>query len=297
MLIICFSLIVLVLVLLRAAFKKYVRPGSQLQTAVLITLSFAAAGAIAGFGADLYADDQLHKNFAMQAGLTVIPVLGWLILIGSAANAQSRILESNLREAILRLSWYRARINLVNWYDNGQLSRLLHGEVQSALHFGIAKYEGGSSSSNRYKTLEEMQDQIRNAFAKKPSLVDLEQLTKELAEFWSGICELKFDFSDQAIEALDRDQIAMSISWDLIKEASANSIRHGKATEVSILLRLRERDLIELQVANNGAAPQAETSTGLGSTMFNSCTTEWRLENGPEGIRLKAMIPVLATKN
>jgi hypothetical protein len=263
-----------------------------LPRAVFITVVFALIGMPAGALSDFYSQDLANPHFGFQAGLIVLPTLGWLILLGGAANAQSRELESQLDETVTELSWLRARNNLLNWFDRGELSRLLHGEVQSVLHFGIIRYESGSSKANRQKTLDEMTKQIGEAFTKNATPINLQTLVADHIDFWSDTCSISFNASAEAERALGADEIGRSIIWDVIKEACANAIRHGKASAIKIELTKAAPKLVTVKVLNNGNRPAKKASQGLGTSILDACATTWHLRTSGGQVALTAKIPV-----
>jgi hypothetical protein len=263
-----------------------------LPRAILITVTFALIGMPAGALADWYSQDVVNPHFGVQAGLIVLPTLGWLLLLGGAANAQSRELESQLDHTVTELSWLRARINLVNWFDRGELSRLLHGEVQSVLHFGIIRYESGSTKAQRKKTLGEMKKQIGEAFTKSATPIDLPTLVADHIDFWSETCSISFTATAEVERALEVDEIGRSIIWDVIKEACANAIRHGKARTIAIQLTKTASRLVTVRVLNNGQRPSKKPGQGLGTAILDACATSWQLRTLGGQVVLTATIPI-----
>ena len=293
MLLICYASLTFEVILLRRL-SKFVPEGISLfWRSLIITLAFALCGMPAGALADFYSQDALNSHFAFQAGITVLPTLGWLILLGGAANARSRELEAELAETVSELSWLRARINLVNWFDQGELSRLLHGQVQSVLHYGIIRYESGAGKVERDKTLEEMKEQIREAFTKRTEPIDLQRQLDEHADFWSGTCAISFSFASKSKRALTRDEVASSILWDIIKEGCANAIRHGKATEIDIKISSTSSKQVSVKIANNGERPSKPSTRGLGTSILDACAITWQLRLASGLVTLSATLPIL----
>jgi len=293
MLLICYVSLTFEVMLLRRL-SKFVPEGISLfWRSLIITIAFALCGMPTGALADFYSQDAINPHFGFDAGITVLPTLGWLILLGSAANARSRELESELAETVNQLSWLRARINLVNWFDQGELSRLLHGQVQSVLHSGIIRYESAAGEGSRATTIEGMKSQIHEAFTRRTGPIDLQKQLQEHAEFWSGNCAISFSFSNTAKQALNLDEVASSILWDIIKEGCANAIRHGKASEVEIEIFSVTPKLVTVKITNNGARPKKSSTRGLGTSILDACTTNWQLRVVSGLATLSATVPTL----
>jgi two-component sensor histidine kinase len=69
----------------------------------------------------------------------------------------------------------------------------------------------------------------------------------------------------------------------IVEECFSNSLRHGLATEATIILITTETGM-SLTVIDNGLGPR-EGSPGLGSSLFNSIAgSNWSLTRGPDGV-------------
>jgi anti-sigma regulatory factor (Ser/Thr protein kinase) len=77
----------------------------------------------------------------------------------------------------------------------------------------------------------------------------------------------------------------------VVEEAFSNALRHGLATEATILLNSTPSE-ISLDVIDNGVGPRAG-DPGLGSSLFNSIAgSNWSLSRGPEGIGAKLNLQI-----
>jgi hypothetical protein len=258
---------------------------------IVCTVLFYTISIPTGFLVDLYAQDPSHANFSFQASLTFIPALGWLLLLGSAASAQEKEIENNLRSTVGQLNWLRARINLINWFNQGESSRFLHGPVQSAIHRTIINYENAEAEESRVRVLGELKTQIDSAMVQPKPAVDLIRRSRDLQEFWSGVCEIQFDWDENVLETLREDWIAASVLWDVAIESCVNAIKHGQAKTVNVKVRFVE-DRINIYVTNRGLPPSKVGSSGLGRKILESCAISWSLSNRKGITTLRASLPV-----
>ena len=112
---------------------------------------------------------------------------------------------------------------------------------------------------------------------------DLEPVSIELQkllEMWDGILvtELNFAGSDEFVSQSDTRNII-----HIVEECFSNSLRHGLATEATIILVATDAG-ISLTVIDNGLGPR-EGFPGLGSSLFNSIAgSNWALSRGPDGV-------------
>ena len=257
--------------------------------ALITTASLLFVAIPAGLLSDWYSNDPVNTHFAFEASLTVVPTIGWILLLGGAANASSRELEENLAATISKLRWLRARINLVNWFEHGELSRLLHGEIQSALHFGILKFE--ANPGDHGGAIEEMQRRIHEAFTRNSKPLDFEKQLNDLADFWRDICQISWSVDLEAISLINGDEVGKSTLLDIISESCGNAIRHGQAKRISITVVISESEVISLTVRNDGISPTNSEKVGLGTEILNACTLEWSLTSEDQVV-LEAKVPV-----
>jgi hypothetical protein len=257
--------------------------------ALFTTGSLLVVAMPAGLLSDWYSNDPVNTHFVFESSLTVVPTLGWILLLGGAANASSRDLEANLAETISKLRWLRARINLVNWFEHGELSRLLHGEIQSALHFGILKFE--ANPGNHGGAIEEMQRRIHEAFTRERQPLDFEQQLIDLSDFWKDICLISWEVDQNATDLIADDEIGKSALLDIISESCGNAIRHGQAKNIWITVQNNDPEVIGLSVANDGTPPKPGNKVGLGTSILDACTLEWSLKS-TDRVVLEAEVPV-----
>jgi two-component sensor histidine kinase len=101
-----------------------------------------------------------------------------------------------------------------------------------------------------------------------------------LMVMWEGILstELVLPNSDEDVSKIDTRNII-----HVVEEAFSNALRHGHATEATILL-IPTHSGISLTVIDNGIGPR-DGSPGLGSSLFNSIAgSNWSLTRGPDGV-------------
>ena len=256
--------------------------------AIVTTASLQVVAVPAGLLADWYSNDPVNKHFVFESSLTVVPTIGWILLLGGAANASARELENNLADTISKLRWLRARINLVNWFEHGELSRLLHGEIQSALHFGILKFE--ADPRNHREVIEEMQVRIHEAFTRTSQPVDFDKQMDDLAEFWREICKISWTINKETVDLIAGDEVGKSALLDIIFESCGNAIRHGKAKNISVAASLSAPEVVALSVSNDGTPAKVAEKEGLGTNILNACTLDWSLTSN-DLVVLHAEIP------
>ena len=97
---------------------------------------------------------------------------------------------------------------------------------------------------------------------------------------WDGILTTQVEFtgSQSDVSIIDTRNII-----HVVEEAFSNALRHGLATDATIVLKSSATE-ISLAVIDNGIGPRAG-DPGLGSSLFNSIAgSNWSLSRGPEGV-------------
>jgi signal transduction histidine kinase len=168
---------------------------------------------------------------------------------------------------------------------SNDMAKYLHGNLQSRLMASAFAIEvAGRAQDVAVLTaeIEKARQSIRTPFDQFTSN-DLEPVSTELRkllEMWKGILvtELNFAGSDEFISPSDTRNII-----HIVEECFSNSLRHGLATEATIVLIATETGT-SLTVIDNGLGPR-EGSPGLGSSLFNSIAgSHWSLTRGPDGV-------------
>ena len=205
-------------------------------------------------------------------------------LLDTALKQRKEILDDLARQIdksrVRSISEDNETIRLSN-----DMAKYLHGNLQSRLMASAFAIElAGRTQDSQALTfeIEKARQSIQTPFDQFTSY-DLEPVSKELRkllEMWNGILVTEFNFagSDEFVSQSDTRNIV-----HIVEECFSNSLRHGLATEATIILVATETGT-SLTVVDNGLGPR-EGSPGLGSSLFNSIAgSNWSLTRGPDGV-------------
>lgn len=168
---------------------------------------------------------------------------------------------------------------------SNDMAKYLHGNLQSRLMasaFAIEVAGRAQDSLALTAEIEKARQSIQTPFDQFTTH-ELEPISRELQkllEMWNGILvtELNFAGSDEFASQSDTRNII-----HIVEECFSNSLRHGLATEATIILIATETG-ISLTVIDNGIGPR-NGSPGLGSSLFSSIAgSNWSLTRGPDGV-------------
>ena len=191
-------------------------------------------------------------------------------------DLQSRIDKSRVRT----ISENNETVRLSN-----DMAKYLHGNLQSRLMasaFAIEAAGNARDSKSLSGEIEKARQSIATPFDQFTSQ-DLGAVLLELSRLmlmWDGVLttEIKFTGSEENVSSSDTRNIV-----HVVEEAFSNALRHGLATEATIVLISSDTE-ISLRVIDNGIGPRTG-DPGLGSSLFNSIAgSNWSLLRGPDGI-------------
>ena len=118
----------------------------------------------------------------------------------------------------------------------------------------------------------------------------------EIVETWDGICSVTLDVNTGVEEALISDQVACESALEIIREACSNAIQHGKASQISVSMRLLDSQNLAITVQDNGTGSSIQDGSGLGSRHLVECTISHSLTRADPGVRLFAVLPVVVSQ-
>lgn len=109
-------------------------PRTALRLWLRLAVILLVAGALAGAATTLIETPDESAGVYARVGAVVIPVFGFLVAVISMMAARMQEVTSELTSVTRQLQWALARVQAQQWEQGGQLSRALHGPVQSLIH-------------------------------------------------------------------------------------------------------------------------------------------------------------------
>jgi signal transduction histidine kinase len=261
---------------------------------VLVTLF------LCGFGGGV-AVLSLANNPAVTLGLSVnagvaAALLGALFGINHSATLEINSIQRQLRDYEYRLRWTIAALNGRHWLQKKQFARKLHGPVQSEVVAAAIRIERSLKSGEVTILGEEILQNLRDRLAKilndTRGTDEIAQVLAEIIETWQGLCEIQLNLSAEVESLLRLDPVCVETVLEITREACSNAIRHGSADKVSICLGFEGKDLIKIEVTNNGNSAAIGSRRGMGSTYLEDCSFEHSLVFTDQGTVLTATVPI-----
>ena len=252
--------------------------------AATVTLVGMAAPVALGTLAGL-ADTPRPTTYVAPVFFAVM-VYGWLVMVGNSALDLAQQVRDEVARTRADLRWSAARINLLDWYHRGVVSRLLHGPVQNSIQVGVLRISAADDVDHA-GIVSEVVERINQAVADvldgpgnaRATLTVLD----DLVSTWRGVAEIELTKSANFVVAAMKDVAAATIVVDVAAEACSNAIRHGRAKKLRISCDADAR-VLRLEISDDGAAYELpDKPTGLGAKFMASCSvssTRLRREDG-----------------
>lgn len=260
-------------------------------TGVLFVLSLIGTS-VAGLVSGLF--DTFIPLILPQTGLWVLT--GWVTAVLPSLRDETQRVLAELDEVSVRLKEELVRINTAYRLQQKAIARALHGPIQDAMSVGSFKLAAAIQNGTATPELvEEVRELISGTLAllerEDKQAPSLERSLEDFSELWEGMVDLRWEIDPAAAQALGEHYITAATATELIREAISNSVRHGEARNVSIQVHCVDGNLL-MRVTNDGKPYLRSTGKGLGTTLLDELSLNWKLENMEEGTVLTASIPV-----
>lgn len=161
--------------------------------------------------------------------------------------------------------------------SDAQFAQYLHAEVQSQLlACKLLLLKAAESNFELFppeitQQIIERMEKISEPYEAPAARIPAERI-QELSVSWVGLANIDYDLPKELNELKHYSDVVSQ----LIEEAVVNSIRHGKANEISISAQFINQDLM-VKIKDNGQLGGDGSSHGLGSILFDTFTKNWSL--------------------
>jgi signal transduction histidine kinase len=225
-----------------------------------------------------------------------------------AAEAALADTRTQLNRTNEQLANAIARANALHDHERRLFARHLHASVQAAVNAASLAIERATldgkvdadvvarAGASIDAAVERLRDETStSAHGEGDGAQDLTDRLGAIVATWEPLALIELDLGDAIRERLARDAVGRATLCDVIAEACANAVIHGRATRVSVHVRLDasdERGSLELRVDDDGSAVAPQHRDGLGSRILSTTCTAWHLEHHADGTTLTAKLPV-----
>ncbi len=257
--------------------RKFFAGPRTLKRDMLLTLLLFLLALPSSFVTVYVLRDTSYPFASFATGLITIPLICWLLMAGNSAQYQTNAIENELRGIKLQLNWLIARINLLSWFQQGVISRLLHGVIQNSIQAGLIRIQGVSDEKDKSAIIESVIQRIENAirqFSNEEQFASAESIAiAEISKTWDGIAEVNVVIDEVSKKAIENDAASLSITVDLVHELCSNAIRHGSAKQIDFNIETTPNSVV-IHMQDNGKILEQVEFSGLGTRFIESCAIQ-----------------------
>ncbi len=169
-------------------------------------------------------------------------------------------------------------------------SRILHGAIQSRLVSCAMVIEKAAQSGNRKEFTAALQEAYEVLNTPLPVQILSDSIAAEVdrkVALWHGLCEFT---TEVKVEENAATAELSTVLGRIVEEGIANSIRHGKATSISIHVFMKSDNSVGVHVEDNGIG-FTKNQPGIGSALLEQVTHgNWSIIPSSEGTKLTAVV-------
>jgi signal transduction histidine kinase len=254
-------------------------------------LGFLFTLAIAGFLQGLISLAWSYRIDASLGILVLTPtaaiVVGFLIAIVNTASRQLNEVRLSISQTTSELSWAVSRIRNEQHQRSRNLGRKLHGEIQARFSSAFLMLQNNQSDPIKANSMIlEIANNLEKDVMKLPEtnnkIQDLDSVLDNVKQTWQGLATIKFVADENLKQAIQNDTLCQTALIDIIPELCFNSIKHGKADELLVLIEQNSPKTILLKVQDNGRKFEGKSTIGLGTKLLEECAISWKREKAKD---------------
>ena len=254
---------------------------------IAFMVSLPIAGLLLGVSTLVYTTGHPKPYQYITEGPLFVLLLSAIFAVFETSREQSIAIENDLEQNTKDLQWMIARAREQHRQSERALAHSLHGRLQAVLASAIIRIEQSVSRQAQTAELirgikEELRETITNLNMRDLNNESIKTMINLIQNNWAGVSEIEFKIDDGAEQALLFDPLCLGALNDLLPELIFNSIRHGKASQITVSVNLKDSRTVEVGVIDNGSFTIASDRISVGTQLLDEATISWnrnRLEN------------------
>jgi len=274
----------------------------------LVTRWMLTVGALVALGVFIFSVIRLAHLLPLFGPLTPVTpamLLGFtmpLVLVTvavstfEAAETALTSVTAAMERANSDLARAAARTNALLTHERRTFARQLHASVQAAVNAGSLVLERAEAEGTLdHAVIARVAQRIERAVSGLESAAEEADLRTRLAETttaFEDLAAITVEVDGLTLERLDGDATARATISDVIIEACANAVLHGRASTVAVRIGPAEGAAVELEVVDDGIPQPGADGVGLGTRVLETACTAWSIEHRADGTTLSATMPV-----
>lgn len=226
----------------------------------------------------------------------VVEFVSWGIAVLPALRQGQQSALGDLVATTSELSQVRSRVEVRLRRAKQRLAAVVHGDIQSILMATALKLQQkGITESDVPGIIEHARSTIATTLAdatRSEPLTTYDAIKSGVNDAWSGLVELGWKTGRGVKKAVDTDSDLAETLWQVLREATTNAIKHGRATDVRIGLSVIGGEHLVCEVSDNGDVRELGTRVGGGSRLFHAVADRVELARRDQQTVLTLAIPL-----
>jgi hypothetical protein len=215
----------------------------------------------------------------MTLMIGTVPLLTIAHSLLSRMTSESLFAERALMRSCAQLSWAISRTSLVEWFQRSEVSRGMHGPIQTAIANTIPRLaDAVERNEQTFGLVGELQRRIVHALGSlvnpRAESMNLEQELFDIVETWAGVATIQVDVAPDFLLPLSSDPACATAVVDTVAEACATAVRQHNATEIVVTVAPAPNAVL-VNVTDNGRIGIANVDTDLTLHLLEYCSLRW----------------------
>jgi signal transduction histidine kinase len=204
--------------------------------------------------------------------------LGLLLFFAQLVQLQRRETTERLKDVNRQLEVISSRLSQELWLNRKRMAALLHGPIQAALYASAMGMSQTNNPTPEYlakvqKDIETALEQLNN-----PNRLESETLISvlnQVKELWAGSVEVEIEIPAELEAAITNEPLTCEATIELTREMVTNSIKHGHARWVKVVINQIDPTRFSVEVTDNGKALVEGATPGYGTKVLNELSLNW----------------------
>jgi signal transduction histidine kinase len=204
----------------------------------------------------------------------VVEFVSWGLAVLPALRQGQRNILHELVATTSELAQVRSRTEVRLRREKQRLATIVHGDIQSTLMATALKLQQkGVTSADVPGIIEHARSVIAATLAdmdRSDTATTFDAITAGVNDAWLGLVELTWKTGRGVKNAVNSDGDLAETLWQVLREATTNAVKHGRATKVSIELSVNHGHHLLCEVSDNGVTRELGSHVGGGSRLFHA---------------------------
>ena len=226
----------------------------------------------------------LSVSIVLPAGF-----VSMLLAYDKEAERKLALLQQNLEQ----VEWQERKLNQQLWIEKKRLARYVHSDIQ-----GRVRAAALSNTVGTMADVQKLQEECVAALDLSRELPSFDRFYADTVELWGGVAKISLAADPLAMQVISSDSFGLASVVEIVREGIGNAVKHGKAKNIEVGLRILDQDnpCLEVLVMNDGLPASKDSQGGFGSQTVAEVSSSWGLEDDNGRTKLWARVPVSSTQ-